>query len=122
MSYKLSRLMSTASAGYGAFALAVPDHLADALQADKDDRPGLDLLAQTYGVRDLVISSFGIFGRSGKTVKTAMLIRIAMDLGDAALLSTRTKDDAVRQKVLAITLGWAGLNTLALVVDSIRND
>ena len=122
MSYKLSRLMSTGTAGYGAFALAVPEHLADALQADKEDRPGLELLAQTYGVRDLVIGSVGMFGRSGKTVKTAMLIRIAMDLGDAALLSTRTKDDAIRQKVLAITLGWAGLNALALVVDSIRND
>ena len=122
MSYKLSRLMSTASAGYGAFALAVPEHLADALQADKEDRAGLDLLAQTYGVRDATISMFGMFGRSGKTVKTAMLIRIAMDLGDAALLSTRTKDDAIRQKVLAVTLGWAGLNALALVIDSIRND
>lgn len=122
MSYKLSRLMSTGTAGYGAFALAVPEHLADALQADKEDRPGLELLAQTYGVRDLVIGSFGMFGRSGKTVKTAMLIRIAMDLGDAALLSTRTKDDATRQKVLAITLGWAGLNALALVIDSLRND
>lgn len=122
MSYKLSRLMSTASAGYGAFALAVPEHLADALQADKEDRAGLDLLAQTYGVRDATIGMFGVFGRSGKTVKTAMLIRIAMDLGDAALLSTRTKDDAIRQKVLAVTLGWAGLNALALLIDSIRND
>jgi hypothetical protein len=122
MSYKLSRLISTASVGYGAFALAVPEHLADALQADKEDRDGLDLLAQTYGVRDAAIGMFGMFGRSGKTVKTAMLIRIAMDLGDAALLSTRTKDDAVRQKVLAVTLGWAGLNALALVIDSIRND
>jgi hypothetical protein len=122
MSYKLSRLMSTASAGYGAFALVSPEHLGNVLQADKEDRPGLDLLAQTYGVRDLAISSFGIFGRSGKTVRTAMMIRIAMDLGDAALLGTRTKDDAVRRKVLAVTLGWAGLNALALLIDSIRND
>jgi hypothetical protein len=122
MSYRLSRLMSTASAGYGAFALVNPEHLGNVLQADKEDRPGLDLLAQTYGVRDLAISSFGIFGRSGKTVRTAMMIRIAMDLGDAALLGTRTKDDAVRRKVLAVTLGWAGLNALALLIDSIRND
>jgi hypothetical protein len=122
MSYRLSRLMSTASAGYGAFALVSPEHLGNVLQADKEDRPGLDLLAQTYGVRDLAISSFGIFGRSDKTVRTAMMIRIAMDLGDAALLGTRAKDDAVRRKVLAVTLGWAGLNALALVIDSIRND
>jgi hypothetical protein len=122
MSYRLSRLMSTASAGYGAFALVSPEHLGNVLQADKEDRSGYDLLAQAYGVRDLAISSFGLFGRSGKTVRAAMMIRIAMDLGDAALLSTRTKDDVIRRKVLAVTLGWAGLNALALVIDSSRND
>jgi hypothetical protein len=120
MSYPLSRLMSTATAGYGAFALASPGHLPDALGAGKQDRAGLELLAQTYGVRDLAISALGMFGRRGGTVKVAMLLRIAMDLGDAAVLSARTDDDAVRQKVLAVTLGWAGLNTLALLVDSAR--
>lgn len=122
MSYRLSRLLSTGTAGYAAFALAKPSHLADAMQADASERSGYDLLAQTYGVRDLAISSLGIFGRSGKTVKAAMLIRIAMDLGDAAVLSTRTDDEDVRKKVLAVTLGWAALNSLALVIDSRRND
>jgi hypothetical protein len=83
MSYPLSRFLSTATAGYGVFALTVPEHLGKALEADKEDMPGLDLLAQSYGVRDLAISSLGIFGRSGRTVKAAMLLRIAMDLGDA---------------------------------------
>ena len=119
MSYRLSRMMSTATAGYGVFALVNPAHLPDALQADKEDRPGLELLAETYGVRDLAISALGIFGRSPRTIRAAMLLRIAMDLGDAALLSTKT-DDEVRQKVLAVTLGWAGLNALALLVDSAR--
>lgn len=122
MSYRLSRLLSTGTAGYAAFALVKPSHLADAMQADRSDRSGYDLLAQTYGVRDLAISSLGIFGRSAKTVKAAMLIRIAMDLGDAAVLSARTDDEDVRRKVLAVTLGWAALNSLALVVDSRRND
>jgi hypothetical protein len=120
MSYRLSRLLSTATAGYGAFALANPGHLPDALQADKSERDGLELLAQTYGVRDLAISALGMFGRRPGTVRTAMVLRVAMDLGDAALLSARTDDREVRQKVLAVTLGWAGLNTLALLVDSAR--
>jgi hypothetical protein len=122
MSYRLSRLMSTGTAGYGAFALAKPEHLANVLQADKRERPGYDLLAQAYGVRDLTIGALGMFGRSGKTVRAAMLIRIVMDLGDAALLAPRMKDDAIRQKVLAVTLGWAGLNAVALAIDSVRND
>ena len=121
MSYRLSRLMSTATAGYGAFALASPQHLGQALEVDRQDQSGMDLLAQTYGVRDLAISSLGIFGRSPRTVKAAMVLRIAMDLGDAALLSTRVGPGQVRTKVLVATLGWAGLNTLALVVDSRRN-
>ena len=81
----------------------------------------MDLLAQTYGVRDLAISSLGVFGRSPRTVRAAMVLRIAMDLGDAALLATRIGPDQVRTKVLAVTLGWAGLNTLALLVDARRN-
>lgn len=122
MSYRLSRFLSTATAGYGAFALVSPEHLGKALEVDKEDMAGMDLLAQTYGVRDLAISSLGMFGRSPKTVKAAMLLRIAMDLGDAALLSSKTDDADVRKKVLTITLGWATLNTLALLVDSRRND
>ena len=122
MSYRLSRLLSTATAAYGGYALAQPAHLWQALDADRKDREGLELLARTYGVRDLAISSLGIFGRSDRTVRAAMLLRIAMDLGDSVLLSTQTDDEDVRKKILAITLGWAGLNTLALVIDSARAD
>ena len=113
--------MSTATAGYGVFALVSPQHLGKALEVDSQDQAGMDLLAQVYGVRDLAISSLGIFGRSPRTVRTAQVLRIAMDLGDAALLSARVGPGPVRTKVLAVTLGWAGLNTLALLVDSRRN-
>ena len=120
MSYRLSRLLSAATAGYGGYALTQPAHLWQALGADRKDRAGLELLARTYGVRDLAISSLGMFGRRPGTVRAAMLLRIAMDLGDAALLSARSDDEDVRRKVLAITLGWAGLNALALTIDSAR--
>jgi hypothetical protein len=122
MTYRLSRLLSTATAGYGVFALASPDHLGNALEVDAADRAGMNLLAQTYGVRDLAISSLGIVGTAPRTVKAAMALRIAMDLGDAALLSARADSAEVRRKVLAVTLGWAALNTLALLVDSRRHD
>lgn len=120
MSYPLSRLLSTATAAYGGYALAQPAHLWQAMQADRKDREGLELLARTYGVRDLAISSLGVLGRRPGTVKAAMLIRIAMDLGDCALLTAKAEDDDVRKKIAAITLGWAGLNALALAIDSRR--
>jgi hypothetical protein len=121
MSYPLSRLLSAATATYGGYALTQPAHLWQALQADRKDREGLELLARTYGVRDLAISGLGIFGRRPGTVKAAMLLRIAMDLGDCALLTTRTDDEEVRKRIAAITLGWAGLNALALTIDSRRS-
>ena len=121
MSYRLSRLLSTATASYGVYALVQPDHLGKALEADSNEMAGFRALAQTYGVRDVAISAFGIFGRSPKTVKTAMKIRILNDLGDGALLALRTDDADVRKKVLTVTMGWAALNSLALLVDSKRN-
>jgi len=120
MTYRLSRLLSIASASYGGYALVQPGHLWQALHSDRKDEDGLELLAQTYGVRDLAISGLAIFGRSDTTVRAAMLLRIAMDLGDAALLSTRADDPDIRRKVLGVTLGWAGLNTLALAIDTKR--
>ena len=121
MSHPLSRLMSTASAAYGGYALTQPAHLWQALHSDRKDQDGLELLARTYGVRDLAISSLAIFGRSDSTVRAAMVLRIAMDLGDAAVLGSRTEDPELRRKVLGITLGWAGLNALALAIDTARS-
>jgi hypothetical protein len=121
MSYPLSRLMSTASAAYGIYALAQPSHLWQALHSDRKDQDGLELLARAYGVRDTAISTLAVVGRSDKTVRAAMLLRIAMDLGDAAILGNRTQDPELRRKVLGITLGWAALNTVALGIDSRRS-
>jgi len=118
MSFPLSRLMSTATATYGVYALANPRHLGDAVDPRHAD--DYDLLATTYGARDLTISTVGLLGRSEKTISAAMAIRIACDISDGLILATRAKDDATRQKVLGVTFGWAALNTLALVSDRRR--
>ncbi|ANH38759.1 hypothetical protein I601_2336 [Nocardioides dokdonensis FR1436] len=112
---KLSRALSAATASYGVFALVQPDHLPDALGSARGDRDGYRLLAQAYGVRDLAISSAGMFG-SPAVVRAAMRMRIAMDLGDCALLALRTEGD-VRRKVMGVTLGWGALNIAALLID-----
>jgi len=118
MSFPLSRLMSTATATYGVYALANPRHLGDAVDPRHAD--DYDLLATTYGARDLTISTVGLLGRSEKTISAAMAIRIACDISDGLILATRAKDDATRQKVLGVTFGWAALNTLALISDRRR--
>lgn len=120
MSYALSRLMSTATASYAGYCFYDPQHLGRALGADKDEQDGYDLLAEVFGVRDLAISTFGILGRSDRTVRTAMWIRILCDVGDGVVLAVRADDDETRAKVLATTLTWGTLNYLALRADKRR--
>jgi hypothetical protein len=120
MTFTLSRLMSTATASYGVYALAQPDHLGKLLTTDRRKQASFDVLARTYGARDLAVAAFGTLGRSQKTVTAAMLLRIVMDLSDAAVLSREAENEEIRQKVLAVTLGWASLNALALAVDRRR--
>lgn len=115
--YLASRLVSAASAAYGAYCLARPQHLGQALKADLAEMPAYRDLAFTYGGRDLAISLVGITGRSPAVVRTAMGLRIAMDVTDCLTLSSSTNDPALRKKVVAITLGWAALNGAALLLD-----
>jgi len=120
MTYPLSRIMSTATATYGGYALAQPRHLGRAVTSNPIKQADLDVLAQTFGARDLAISSLGAFGRSEKTVTAAMLLRIALDVSDGVILSVRADSDEARAKVLAVTFGWATLNAVALMVDRRR--
>ena len=117
MSFLRSRLLSTATAAYGVYALTEPRHLGAVLTSDPAGQESYDGLARTYGARDLAVAAFGILGRSPKTVTAAMLMRVAMDLSDAAILSREAKDNAARAKVLGVTVGWAALNAVALVKD-----
>lgn len=118
-SHVLSRAMSVATLGYAGYCLVKPDHLPRVLEAPADDQATWEQVARTYGVRDLAIGSLGLFGSAPK-VRTSMALRVAMDLGDAGVLATRTSDPEIRRKVLAVTLGYAAANTLALVVDEAR--
>ena len=120
MSFALSRLMSTATASYAGYCFAEPGHLGSALGVDKKAQPGYDQLALVFGVRDAAISTFGILGRSEKTVTTAMWVRIACDIGDGVVLAAFAPDEEARTKVLAATFGWGTLNFLALASDKRR--
>lgn len=120
MSFTLSRVLSAATAGYGVFALVKPGHLASGLQAESIERPGLDLVAYTYGARDVSLSTVALTATSPAVVTAVMVLRIVGDLGDAAILGLHTTDPGVRRKVLAVTTGWAVANTIALLVDRRR--
>lgn len=115
--YLASRLTAAATAAYGAYALAKPQHLGRALKADLAEMPAYRDLAYTYGGRDLAISLAAITGRSPAVLRTAVALRVAMDLTDCATLSSTNGDRALRTKVMAVTLGWAAVNAAALLWD-----
>jgi hypothetical protein len=117
---KYSKLLSLATAAYGAFALARPRHLADGVEAPEAQAPAFDRMAYTYAGRDLSISGLALASRNPSVVTAAMALRILGDLSDAAILSTGTSKPDVQKKVLAVTLGWAALNAAALVADRRR--
>jgi hypothetical protein len=112
-----SRLVSAATLAYAVFALVRPRHLAKGVDAPAEQAPAYDRLAYTYAGRDLAISTLGIVGPTRAQVVTAMGLRIAGDLADAATLGLGAKDPSVRSKVLGVTLGWAAVNAAALAVD-----
>ena len=115
---KYSKLLSLATAAYGAYAIAKPRHLADVIEAPTDQAPAFDRMAYTYAGRDLAISGLAIASGNPSVVTAAMALRILGDLSDAAILGAGTTDRPdVQKKVLAVTLGWAALNTIALVAD-----
>lgn len=115
-----SRVMSAGTAAYGVFALAKPRHLGAAMSDAPDRQKRYDLVATTYGCRDLVVSSVGLLSGSAQGVRAAMLIRIALDVADCALLTPRAETSQGRKKIVAATLSWASLNCLAALVDRHR--
>ncbi len=120
MTYRASRLITTASAAYAVFALAKPEHLGKAMKAETGQLAGYRGLAYAYGVGDLTISSVGLVGRSRVAIRLAMGLRVASDLSDCVVLLVHADEPAVKRKVAAVTLGYAALNAAALVYDERR--
>ena len=114
---RFSKLLSLATAAYGVFALVKPRHLADGVEAPAEQAPAFDRMAYTYAGRDLAISGLALLSRNPSVITAAMLLRIIGDVSDATVLSTGTSKPDVQKKVLVVTLGWAALNTAALVAD-----
>ena len=93
---KYSKLISLFTAGYGAFALVKPRHLADNLEAPAGQAPAYDRMAYTYAGRDLAISGLALVARNPAVVTAAMTLRIASDLADASILGSATTSQPAR--------------------------
>ena len=117
MTPSYSQIMSAATAGYAAFALAKPRHLGNALTRSPLKQPEYDLVARMFGPRDLALSALAVFAPSPLARQHAMVARVALDLSDAAMLTPEARTKGAKAKVLGATLTWAGLNVAAILAD-----
>lgn len=117
MTPSYSQIMSAATAGYAAFALAKPRHLGNALTRSPLKQPEYDLVARMFGPRDLALSALAVLAPSPLARQHAMVARVALDLADAAMLTPEARTAGAKAKVLGATLTWAGLNVAAIVAD-----
>jgi hypothetical protein len=115
-----SKLVSALTLGYGVFALIKPRHLGRQMEVPVHEVSGYDQMARTYGGRDLAISGLALVSPAPALVSAAMLLRLAGDLTDAAVLGSAAPNGKVRTKMLSATLGWATLNAIALAADRAR--
>ena len=106
------RVLGAATAAYSAAVVARPEVLTT--PTGLGDTLATHALSRAVGARDLVSGVAVALAPAGTPLRLALLARVAMDLGDAAL-GLAAPDKATRTKVVAIALGWAAVNALALL-------
>jgi hypothetical protein len=106
------RVLGAATAAYSAAVVAKPEVLTT--PTGLGDTVATHALSRAVGARDLVSGLAVALAPAGTPLRLALLVRVAMDLGDAAL-GLAAPDKAIRTKVVAIALGWAAVNALALL-------
>ncbi|HEX6346032.1 hypothetical protein [Umezawaea sp.] len=106
------RVLGAATAAYSAAVIARPEVLTT--PTGLGDTPATHALTAAVGARDLVSGLAVALAPAGAPLRLALLARVAMDVGDA-VLALSAPDRATRNKVVAVALGWAAVNALALL-------
>jgi hypothetical protein len=117
MTSSYSKIMSAATAGYAVFAFVKPRHLGKALTKSPLKQPEYDVVARLFGPRDLAVSALALLGPTPAAVERAMIVRVVLDLTDAAMLTPEARTKGAKAKVLGATLTWASLNVAAIIAD-----
>lgn len=111
----LPRTLGVLTAAYGLATLVRPAILAkpSGLSTGEPSSP-VSTLVRAVGVRDIA-SGVAVAVSSGRAQQLALGARIAADLGDAVTWAfSSAPDSAERRKTIAVGVGWAALNAVAL--------
>ena len=111
---RLSRVLGAATAAYSVGIIASPRLLTRPVGlAAGEPWPSMAALVQSIGVRDAAIGTVAALCPAGPVLRTALLLRVAADFGDAAVFG-RVLEGGTRAKVAGFAAGWGLLNALAL--------
>lgn len=113
----LLRAVGAATAVYGTAVAVWPDLLArPSGLVDERGRtpPGTRLALRPLAWRDAACGAALLLAPPGAALRTAALLRIAADLGDAVLLGATLPERDTRRRAVAVSVGWGALSVAAL--------
>ncbi|WP_184573696.1 hypothetical protein [Streptomyces zagrosensis] len=114
----LLRTVGATTALYGLAVTAWPDLLAKPSGlADEDGAVGAAtrISLRPLAWRDAASGLAMLVAPEGPALRTATAVRIAADLGDAALLGLTLPDRDRRIKAVAVSVGWGALSVVGLL-------
>ncbi|EST38717.1 hypothetical protein N566_06050 [Streptomycetaceae bacterium MP113-05] len=114
----LLRTVGAATAVYGAAVAAWPDLLArPSGLVGEDGRPATDtrVSLRPLGWRDAASGLALAAAPEGAALRTAALVRLAADWGDALLLGLTLPEPDKRLKAVAVSVGWGALSAYGLL-------
>jgi hypothetical protein len=115
----LLRTVGAATAAYGLGVtvwpalLARPSRLVDTRGRT---RAHTRISLRPLGWRDAASGTAMLLAPAGGALRTATLLRIAADLGDALLLGATLPGRGTRAKAVAVSVGWAALSTAGILL------
>ncbi|WP_354643690.1 hypothetical protein [Kitasatospora camelliae] len=118
MNQNLLRLVGAATAAYGVAVTLRPGWLArpsGLTGPDGASLPGVDTCIRPLVLRDAACGLAMLLAPDRSSLRTAALVRVASDLGDAALLATALPARRHRVMAVVVSVGWGALSVAGLV-------
>jgi hypothetical protein len=103
----LPRAMGALTLLYGVSAVARPDVIER--HGELLPSEATRLLSTLVGIRDIVSGTLMLTAPRGRPLQSAVALRVAFDLGDAAAFGTLLPTPGARRKIAAVALAWGGL-------------
>ncbi|MFR9726331.1 hypothetical protein ACL02R_23640 [Streptomyces sp. MS19] len=113
MNVRLLRAVGAATAAYGVAVAARPGLLG--VPSGLGNGEPVRVALRPVGLRDAASGAALLLAPRGPALVTAAAVRIASDMGDAALLGRTLPSRSKRRKAVAVSVGWGALSVAGLL-------